>query len=155
MSNDVLERVTELVQPSLRQCGVALFDVQWDARGGAPVLRLLIDKDGGVSLDDCERVSIAVSAVLDAYDPIAVAYQLEVSSPGADRPLRDADDWRRHVGDRVNVRYRSGDSDVVVEGRLLTFADDAVEVETRERRAMVALRIPSRDVLAARLAVDI
>jgi ribosome maturation factor RimP len=155
MSNDVLERITELVQPSLRQCGVELFDAQWDARGGAPVLRLLIEKNGGVSLEDCERVSKAVSAVLDAYDPIAVAYQLEVSSPGADRPLRDADDWRRHVGSRVNVRYRNGESDTVVEGRLLAFDDEGVEVEARERRALVPVRIPASDVLAARLAVDI
>lgn len=155
MSNDVRERITELVQPSLRQCGVELFDVQWDGRTGAPVLRLLIEKDGGVTLDDCERVSNAVSTVLDVYDPIDRAYQLEVSSPGADRLLRDWDDWRRHVGARVNVRYGRGDGDVIVEGRLLAVDDAAITVEVRERRSMVPLHIARADVLAGRLAVAI
>jgi ribosome maturation factor RimP len=155
MSRDALERITELVQPSLRQCGVDLFDAQWDGSAGLPVLRLLIEKPGGVSLDDCERVSLAVGAVLDAYDPIEGAYQLEVSSPGAERPLRGHEEWRRHVGDRVNVRYRSGDVDTVVEGRLLAVEGDAVEVEVRDRRSTRAERIAMSDVLAGRLAVDI
>ena len=155
MSRDALERITELVQPSLRQCGVDLFDAQWERSAAPPVLRLLIEKPGGVSLDDCERVSLAVGAVLDAYDPIEGAYQLEVSSPGAERPLRGQEEWRRHVGDRVNVRYRSGDVDTVVEGRLLAVEGDAVEVEVRDRRSTRAERIAMSDVLAGRLAVEI
>src|SRR5215470_11697404 len=100
MSDTVLDRITELVEPSLRQLGVELYDAQWDARGRTRVLRLLIDKPAGVDLDDCARVANAVSAVLDAYDPIEDSYELEVSSPGAERPLRSEEDWRRALGRR-------------------------------------------------------
>jgi ribosome maturation factor RimP len=120
-------------------------------------------------------VSVAVGAVLDAYDPIDTAYQLEVSSPGAERPLRDGADWRRHLGRRVNVRYRSGDGDTVVEGLLLSVSDASVEVEvqggrgrradlrtapaaggaTGSRRGTGSVTIPVSDVVAGRLAVDI
>jgi ribosome maturation factor RimP len=89
VSNDALTRITELVLPPLAQCGVELYGAEWDGRNTPPTLRLLIEKPGGVNLDDCEHVSRAVAAVLDAHDPIASTYTLEVSSPGAERPLRE------------------------------------------------------------------
>jgi ribosome maturation factor RimP len=171
--DDVLAQIRDLVRPVLDQCGVELFDAQWDTRGGHATLRLVIDCLAGITLDDCERVSSAAATVLDAYDPIADAYTLEVSSPGAERPLRDLDDWRRHVGRRVNVRFRNGEAETVVEGALLRVDDDAVEVETAPRRARAphprqhaedapapapahrpAVRVAVADILAARLAVE-
>jgi len=91
------EELTELVQPSLRHLGLDLVELQWRP-GRSSVLRLVIDSGAGVTLDDCERVSNAVGAVLDAYDPIAGRYSLEVSSPGAERPLRTETEWRGAVG---------------------------------------------------------
>ena len=155
MSDDALRRITDLVEPSLRQCGVELYDAQFTGAGGHATLRLLIDREGGVSLDDCERVSTAVSAVLDAHDPIDGAYALEVSSPGAERPLRDRRDWQRQVGRRVNVRLHAGDADEVVEGRLLAVDDGGVEVEVRERRGTARRRVEWHEVDTARLAVEI
>jgi ribosome maturation factor RimP len=150
-----LARITELVEPSLRQLGVALYDAQWDARGRTPVLRLLIDKPEGVDLDDCARVSNAVSAVLDAYDPIEQAYELEVSSPGAERPLRSEEELRRALGRRVNVRLRHGEDEAILEGRLLEIAADDIVVEAREGRRLVPVRIARDDVIAARRALEI
>jgi ribosome maturation factor RimP len=155
MSDSALDRITELVEPSLRQLGVELYDAQWDWRGRTPVLRLLIDKPEGVDLDDCARVSNAVSAVLDAYDPIEAAYELEVSSPGAERPLRTEAELRRALGRRVNVRFRHGDGEVVLEGPLLEITEADVVVEAREGRSAVPVRIPREDVLAARRALEI
>ncbi len=158
MSDDVLARIRELVQPSLGQVGVELFDLELAGAGGTRILRVLIDRDGGVTLDDCERASRTVAAVLDAYDPIETAYHLEVSSPGAERSLRDLDDWRRHIGRLVNVRFGAdaGEdaSETVVEGRLLSVDEDAVEVMVRERRREVAARIPVSTIRAGRLAVE-
>lgn len=151
MSSDALRRIADLVEPSLRQCGVELVDAEWEHE----TLRLVIEKPGGVSLDDCERVSVAVGAVLDAYDPIEGPYQLEVSSPGAERPLGDLADWRRQVGRRVNVRYRTGATEAVVEGRLLGVSDESVEVEVRDRRTRRSHAIPRSTIVAARLAVEI
>jgi ribosome maturation factor RimP len=167
-SDDVLAQISELVRPSLEQSGVELFDLRLAGSGGQRILRLSIDREGGVTLDDCERVSTVVAAVLDAYDPIEGPYNLEVSSPGAERALRDIADWRRHVGRIVNVRFATGagtstepdatDDDAgetIVEGRLLSVADDAAEVAVRERRRVVPTRIPFASVRAARLAVEI
>ena len=159
-SDDVLAPIRELILPSLEHSGVELFDVRMTGSGGQRVLRLTIDKEGGVTLDDCQRVSTAVAAVLDAYDPIAGGYNLEVSSPGAERPIRDLADWRRNLGRLVNVRFATADDgadagETIVEGRLLTVGEDDVEVEVRERRRVVPTRIPLASVRAARQAVDI
>ena len=144
----------ELVTPSLRHSGVELVDLQWH-RGRTAILRLVIDRPGGVTLDDCERVSIAVGAVLDAYDPIAGRYSLEVSSPGAERPIRSREEWLGALGKRVNVRYRAGEGEAVVEGRLLATADDSVEIEVRDRNRTRSAIVPTAEIIAARIAVDI
>ncbi len=148
------EQLTELVQPSLRHLGLDLVDLQWRP-GRSSVLRLVIDSARGVSLDDCERVSHAVGAVLDAYDPIAGRYALEVSSPGAERPLRSELEWQSAVGRRVNVRLRSGDAELIVEGRLLHVDDSSMEIEARDRNRRRLTTLARADVIAARIVVDI
>ncbi|MDQ6856341.1 MAG: ribosome maturation factor RimP [Candidatus Dormibacteraeota bacterium] len=148
------EQLTELVQPSLRHLRLDLVDLQWRP-GRSSVLRLVIDSAQGVSLDDCERVSHVVGAVLDAYDPIAGRYALEVSSPGAERPLRTELDWQSAVGRRVNVRVRSGEAELIVEGRLLSIDATTVEVEARDRNRRRLTTLARADVIAARIVVDI
>ena len=148
------EQLTGLVQPSLRHLGMHLVDLQWRP-GRQSILRLVIDSDAGVTLDDCERVSNAVGAVLDAYDPIAGRYSLEVSSPGAERPIRSAEQWRAAVGRRVNVRVGAGDAELVVEGRLVELDDAQLRLETRERNRRRLVSLPRADIVAARIVVDI
>src|ERR1700680_2405762 len=106
MKNDTVTEITELLRPSLTHLGLELVDVQWSGKGRGALLRLIIDREGGVTLDDCERASNTASAVLDAYDPIDFSYRLEVSSPGAERPLRSAEEWRGAPGRRVAARGR-------------------------------------------------
>ncbi len=148
------EQLTELVQPSLRHLGLDLVDLQWRP-GRSSVLRLVIDSAQGVSLDDCERVSHVVGAVLDAYDPIVGRYALEVSSPGAERPLRSELEWQSAVGRRVNVRLRSGEAELIVEGRLLHLDDASIEIEARDRNRRRLTTVARADVIAARIVVDI
>src|SRR5438105_11426758 len=90
--------IGELVRPSLTHLGLDLVDVRWSGPGRGAVLTLVIDRPGGVTLEDCERASSVVGTVLDAYDPIDTSYRLEVTSPGAERPLRGAEDWQRALG---------------------------------------------------------
>ncbi|MFN2591290.1 MAG: ribosome maturation factor RimP [Candidatus Dormibacteria bacterium] len=160
MHGDTVSQVAELVRPSLAHLGIELCDLEWHQSESSPrsrgLLRLVIDRPGGITLDDCERVSTAVGAVLDAYDPIVARYSLEVSSPGAERPLRRSEEWLAAVGRRVNIHSQAGESEVVVEGRLLSVTDESIEVEAREgrnRRRVVA--VPRADILSARIAVDI
>jgi len=115
MSSPDVTALADLLRPALQQSGVELVEVQW--KGG--LLRLVVDRVGGVTLDDCERASLTASAILDAYDPIETRYSLEVSSPGAERPIRTEEEWRAALGGRVHLRIRSGDAERVVEGRLI------------------------------------
>ena len=101
---EILGRVRQLAGPLAAQEGLELIDVELGGPGGRQTLRLFIDKPGGVSLDDCTSVSRAVSAALDVEDPIEGAYDLEVSSPGLDRPLRTPEHFQKFAGQRVRVK---------------------------------------------------
>ena len=161
MNTETDWHIAELLRPSLAHLGVELVDVRWSGRGRGAVLRVIIDRAGGVTLDDCERVSNAAGAVLDAADPIPSAYRLEVSSPGAERPLRNVEDWRNALGRRVNVRLRSGDGERVLEGTLLSLSIDSAaiegsaELEMRDKHRRRTETISLGDLIAARIAVDI
>jgi ribosome maturation factor RimP len=105
-----------LAEPYVRDAGFDLIEVQYGREQRGLVLRLFIDRpvggSGGINVDDCERVSRDVSAALDVADKIPQTYQLEVSSPGLDRPLRRERDFARFVGESARIRLTEG-----VEGR--------------------------------------
>lgn len=131
------ERLSALLDPSVRGLGYELVGVELHGRGGQTLLRVYIDTPGGVTVDDCERVSRQVSSVLDVEDPIRGPFTLEVSSPGVDRPLFTPEHFQRFAGQRVRVRLA-----VPLEGRrkvsgvLLGWQDGYVSVleEGVERR---------------------
>jgi ribosome maturation factor RimP len=144
------------LRPSFDHLGIELVDVQWSGRGRGAVLRLVIDRpDGGVTLDDCERASNTASAVLDVNDPIDHPYRLEVSSPGAERPIRRPEEWTAAIGRRVNVRLHEGDSELVLEGKLVSIAGNQAEIEVRDRRTTRSAAFSLDAVVAARIVVDI
>ena len=155
MNNATVTEIAGLVRPSLTHLGIDLVDVQWSGRGPGAVLRLVIDRAGGVTLDDCERASNAAGAVLDVYDPIVSRYRLEVTSPGAERPIVQRADWVQALGRKVNVRVRSGDSETVLEGKLVALSNGDAEIEVKERRGRRIEVISLDRVLAAHIAVDI
>lgn len=101
---DVVERIAALIEPSLEAMGFELVRVHYSG-GGRPVLQIMCERsaDGGMSLDDCAEVSRAVSALLDVEDPIPEAYELEVSSPGIDRPLTRPKDFARFAGHEAKL----------------------------------------------------
>lgn len=100
---EILDRVRRIAAPLAAQEGLELIDVELGG-AGRQTLRLYIDRAGGVSLDDCTAVSRAVSAALDVEDPISGAYDLEVSSPGLDRPLRTPEHFEKFKGSKVRVK---------------------------------------------------
>ncbi len=103
MSATLRERLIALIEPLLGRLGYELVDLEHSAGRGSAVVRLFIDRPDGVGIEDCERVSREVSALLDVEDPIPTAYTLEVSSPGFDRTLRTRAHFERFVGSRVFV----------------------------------------------------
>ncbi|HEY6642942.1 ribosome maturation factor RimP [Povalibacter sp.] len=97
------DQLVELLQPVVVDLGYELWELEYAARSGGGLLRLYIDSPQGITVEDCERVSRAVSEAMDANDPISAHYTLEVSSPGLDRVLRTADHFARFSGERVKV----------------------------------------------------
>ena len=97
------DQLIELLGPVVSGLGYELWELEYGARPGGGLLRLYIDSPDGISVDDCERVSRAVSETLDAADPIKNEYTLEVSSPGLDRVLRTPEHFARFAGERVKL----------------------------------------------------
>ena len=104
IKGDVCGQVSGIALPILESLGMELVDIEFARAGRDSVLRLFIDKEGGVNLDDCANVSRELSAILDVEDVIPGHYSLEVSSPGLDRPLKKPADYERFVGRLVKVR---------------------------------------------------
>ena len=104
MSTAKLELITNLLSPVVQEQGASLYDIEFVKEGSDRILRLYIDTDTGVGLEDCERVSRAVEAVLDAHDPIPTAYDLEVSSPGIERKLTRPKHFAKYIGHKIALR---------------------------------------------------
>ncbi|WP_327086576.1 ribosome maturation factor RimP [Nonomuraea sp. NBC_01738] len=128
------DHLMKLLEPVVAAEGLDLEDITVTAAGKRRLLRVIVDRDGGVSLDDVAEVSLAVSTALDEDDAMgAAAYTLEVSSPGVDRPLTEPRHWRRAAKRLVKAELRDGST---VEGRVLSADDEGVDldVEGAERR---------------------
>lgn len=101
----ITDLVTDLARPVVEANGCSLWDVEYIKEAGNWYLRLYIDKEGGVSIDDCEAVSRGVDPLLDEADPIQDAYTFEVSSAGADRPLKKPEHFAAFLGAEVDVKF--------------------------------------------------
>lgn len=98
--------LTELLEPTVERLGYELSDLEVRLGGRGGVLRVFIDHPDGIGLDDCEKVSLAVGALLDVEDPLPGHYNLEVSSPGLDRKLTKVEHFQRFAGETVKVQMR-------------------------------------------------
>ena len=101
--------LAQLFEPVVESMGYELVGVEFNAGGGRHgTLRVYIDREGGVSLDDCAEISHQVSGILDVEEPIQQAYDLEISSPGIDRPLFKLEDFERFIGEMVKIKLAVG-----------------------------------------------
>ncbi len=142
--------VAGLAAPIAREAGCSLWDVEYVREAGAWVLRVFIDKEPGVDIADCERVSRALSDRLDEVDPIEGSYTLEVSSAGAERALKRPSDYEKFMGSPVLVKlYKAQNGRKEFPGVLRGYEDGAVTVEvgketltfSKEQVALCRLRI--------------
>jgi ribosome maturation factor RimP len=149
----LLEQIERLAAPVLAEHGTELADLQFVHEHGRWVLRFFIDKAGGVTLDDCATVSEHLSRILDAGDVIAQSYSLEVSSPGLNRPLKKEADWRRFVGEKVDVTlYAPREGRRHFRGRLESVGEGVAVVQEDPG---LSFSLPLADVAKARLDPDI
>ncbi|AGC68081.1 ribosome maturation factor RimP [Thermoclostridium stercorarium subsp. stercorarium DSM 8532] len=130
---EIVETVRNIAEPIVEELGLELVDVEFVREGRDWYLRVYIDKDGGVTLDDCEAVSQPLSDKLDEVDPIEQSYLLEVSSPGAERPFKTARDFEKAMGEYVMAKlYKAVNGKKTVEGILEGYDGETVTILTDE-----------------------
>lgn len=152
----VVETVTELVKPILAEHNFYLYDMEFVKEGKSWYLRVYIDKDGGITLNDCATVSDQLSEALDNVepDPIPQAYFLEVSSPGAERPLRNEEDYQRAVNDYIHVSlYQQINGKKVYEGTLTKLTNKEMTLDYLDKTRHRQVIIDRSKVAQARLAI--
>ena len=125
--------IRELLEPTINHMGYELYSLDQSGHSGR-TLRISIDHSEPITIEDCERVSRVAGPLIDHSNLIDGPYDLEVSSPGAERPLRTHGEYERFNGKRVNVRYRYGESETVVEGNLVAVDGAGIAVEARGSR---------------------
>ncbi len=151
MNEGVINRIREFAESLLPAMGLELYDVQFRRENQGWVLRLIIDRIGGVSLDDCSRVSREVSDFLDVEDLIDHQYHLEVSSPGVERTLRSLAECRRFVGEKIRVKLsQERDGQKVFVGRLQEVGDGTLIVELENGAVHI---LPWDEINKARLSL--
>lgn len=154
MMSKVIDLVEKLAQPILQEMELELVDIEYVKEGKNWFLRVFIDKEQGVDIEDCGLVSEKLSVALDEVDPIPHNYFLEVSSPGAERPLKKEKDFLRAIGKHVHVRtYEPIDGEKIFEGKLLDYSEGTLTIEVRIKTRLKTFVIPREKVAKARLAV--
>ncbi len=146
------QKAEELILPIVEQHGFELVDVEYVKEAGAWYLRVYVDKEGGITIDDCETVSRAFSDLLDDKDFIEEAYILEVSSPGLGRPLKKEKDFKRSIGKEVEIRtYRPIERQKEFCGVLSAYDENSVTIELEDHTKQTFQRA---DIALIRLAFD-
>ena len=127
----ITETVAALARPIVEEEGCSLWDVEYAREAGTLYLRIFIDKEGGVGIDDCERISRRLDPLLDETDPIPDSYVFEVGSAGAERELKRPGDFEQFMGEEVEVRlYQPLRGAKVFIGKLSAYEDGAVCIQT-------------------------
>ena len=146
----ITDQVTEFAKPVVESFGCTLWDVEYVREGSERFLRIYIDKDGGVDIDDCEKIHRALDPILDEKDPIPESYHFEVSSAGLERALKRPGDFERFMGSPVLVKlYRPRNGLKEIPGILRGYEDGKVTVEAgketitfeKSQVALVRLRV--------------
>ncbi len=133
--NRIAQKVYDLALPLAAEQGVEIWDVTYTKEAGQWFLRVYIDREDGVGINDCEAFSRAFDPILDEADPIEGSYVFEVSSAGAERELKRPSDFARFAGSRVEVKlYQPANGSKVHVGTLLSYEDGAVTIETAGKR---------------------
>ncbi len=149
--NKLVAQVAEWVESIIKDSEIELVDVEYVKEQHGWVLRVFLDKPGGIDLQDCQSVSEVLSDILDQEDPIPGPYSLEVSSPGLERPLKKESDFERFSGRLVNIRtYSAVEGRKNFQGTLLGLAEGQVQVEVDGTVYAIPLDLISK----ARLAVE-
>ena len=152
MAKNILTSVIDMVTPLCEENGCFLYDAEFQKEGKNQILRIFIDKDGGINIDECETVSRLISKKLDDEDIIATAYQLEVSSPGAERKLTKDWHYEKVMGKQIEVSlYAPIDGKKSLMGILEAFQDHSITISENG----TSVTLPKDKIASAKLYFDI
>ena len=127
----ITDTVSALAKPVVEEEGCTLWDVEYVKEAGSYYLRIFIDKEGGLSIDDCERISRRLDPMLDEADPIPDSYVFEVGSAGAERELKRPSDFEKYMGSDVTVKlYKAVDGKKSFVGRLVSYENGNISIES-------------------------
>lgn len=150
----IAEKVEPLIQPVLEELNFELVDIEFTKEGKDHFLRVSIDKPGGVDLNDCTVASEKISEVMDEEDPIAQAYYLDVSSPGAERPIKKEQDFQNAVNQPIYVSlYAPIEGEKEWLGILEAVEKDSITMQVKEKSKKRSIEIPRDKIAKARHAV--
>lgn len=151
MADKIAERVFDLIKSSVESCGVDLWDVRFVKEGASYYLRVFIDSENGINIDNCTDVSHAIDPVIDEADPIDKSYYLEVCSPGLERELVRPEHFKKFIGSAVKVKlYKAYNGNKTVSGTLtgydggVTVLCDGNEIYF-EKKDISAVRLDDTD----------
>ena len=148
----VTEQVAQFAEPVVQAHGCTLWDVEYVREGGEWFLRLYIDKEGGITVNDCEAVAREMNEILDREDFVEDSYVFEVSSPGLGRPLKKEKDYVRSMGKEIEIRtYRAINREKEFYGILSAYDESTVTIETENGEKMT---FEKPDIALIRLAFD-
>jgi len=151
MSKEIMDRVHAMVNPIFSNEGMELVEVEYRREARGWVLRLYVDKEGGVTLDDCTRVSQEVGRILDVEDFISIPYTLEVSSPGLTRTLKSEKDFIKYRNRLIKVKTLDPiENRRQFKGKLLGINENRIEIAMNQE----VLQIPLSNVAKANLEID-
>ena len=150
MAKNIASTVREIVLPTAEQLGYILWDVEYVREGATNILRITIDKDGGVGIDDCEKMHRAIDPLLDEADPIQQAYCLEVSSPGLERQIKNAEQAKYCIGEPINVKLFAPDEQGrrVINGVLKEYGDTEFTVTIDGEDTVIEIKKAAKISLA-------
>jgi len=147
------DKIKKIIEPVINTGGIELYDIEFNRMRGKGLLRVFIEKEGGVTIEDCGRISREIEAVLDVEDPIPFSYVLEVSSPGLDRPLKKLEDFNRYSGNMVRVTtLEPVDNQTFFIGTIDKVENDEISLLLHKNRKVI---IPFKNISKARLEVEV
>ena len=148
MQNDALiKKVESFTKPIADELKYELYHIEYVKENGEFYLRIYIDKEGGISLEDCEKLSRRVSEIIDVEDPIKEAYFLEVSSPGLNRALHTNEHFKRFVGREVLIKLKSAiDGEKTISGKLTDCTEESIIVSNEKEIEIPKVKIKSANL---------
>ncbi len=137
-TNNITNIIYSIAKPLADKLGFEIWDIKFLKEGSNWYLRIFIDKDSGITLEDCEKMSRALDEPLDRLDPIPQSYFLEVCSPGVERELTAEDHFKKFTGSNIKVRLIRPDKNnkKEIEGRLMSFCKDEITIEISENNSV-------------------